>query len=56
MMDWTDRVGAMTGIFCAPEGAATVAALPRLIDRGLIGPHDEIVLFNTGSGLKYVRP
>ena len=56
MEEWTDRVGALSGIFCAPEGAATAAALPHLLRRGLVRPGDEVVLFNTGSGLKYVRP
>ena len=54
MKAWTNRIGAATGIFCAPEGAATAAALPRLIDTGIVGSDDEVVLFNTGSGLKYV--
>lgn len=48
------RLGAETGVFAAPEGGATAAALPALLHRRLIGPDDEVVLFNTGSGLKYV--
>ena len=54
MQEWVDRMGAATGIFGAPEGGATAAAVPRLMDMGLIGAGDEVVLFNTGSGLKYV--
>ena len=54
MQDWVTRIGAATGIFAAPEGGATAAAVPRLMDMGLIGSRDEVVLFNTGSGLKYV--
>jgi threonine synthase len=54
MAAWTRRVGAETGIFCAPEGAATAAVLPRLMEMGVVRPADEVVLFNTGSGLKYV--
>lgn len=50
------EVGRLTGIFAAPEGAATAAALPDLLRSGAITPTDEVVLFNTGSGLKYVRP
>ena len=30
------------------------AAVPILLDRGMIAADDEVVLFNTGSGLKYV--
>lgn len=41
------------GIFAAPEGGATLAALRRLVDRGWIGAHERVVLFNTGTGLKY---
>jgi threonine synthase len=47
-------VGETTGIFAAPEGAATAAAVPLLIEQGLLKRDEEIVLFNTGSGLKYV--
>ncbi len=41
------------GLFLSPEGAATVAALRRLLEQGLIGRDERIVLFNTGAGLKY---
>jgi len=44
------------GIFAAPEGAATLAALPNLIRTGWLQRDERIVLFNTGSGLKYVGP
>jgi threonine synthase len=43
------------GIFGAPEGGATVAAARRLVDEGAIGADEIVVLFNTGSGLKYPR-
>jgi threonine synthase len=42
------------GIFAAPEGAATLAALHHLIDKKWLDPDERIVLFNTGSGLKYL--
>ncbi len=54
MQEWVATMGAATGIFAAPEGGATAAAVPRLIGTGLIDADDEVVLFNTGSGLKYV--
>ncbi|HEX6559889.1 MAG TPA: threonine synthase [Longimicrobiales bacterium] len=47
-------VGVTTGIFAAPEGGATAAVIPLLLERGLLDTNEEIVLFNTGSGLKYV--
>jgi threonine synthase len=53
MREWTVRVGSLTGIFCAPEGAATAAAIPTLLESGAIRTDDFVVLFNTGSGLKY---
>lgn len=49
------QFAAATGLFCAPEGAATLAALHKLIAQGKIGPDERTVLFNTGSGLKYLE-
>jgi threonine synthase len=46
----------MEGIFAAPEGAATLAALRILIDKNWVHPDERVVLFNTGSGLKYLDP
>lgn len=54
MADWVAKLGADTGIFAAPEGGATAAAVEALMAKGLIGEDEEVVLFNTGSGLKYV--
>jgi threonine synthase len=54
MRRWTPIIGSLTGVFCAPEGAATAAAVPVLRERGVIAAADSVVLFNTGSGLKYV--
>jgi threonine synthase len=54
MAQWVGIVGAATGIFAAPEGGAVAAAAARLRERELLGPDDEVVLFNTGSGLNYV--
>lgn len=44
-----------TGIFPAPEGGATLAALIKLQSQGLIDRDERIVLLNTGSGLKYLE-
>ncbi|HKJ01000.1 MAG TPA: threonine synthase [Longimicrobiales bacterium] len=54
MKEWVYKLGADTGVFAAPEGGATAAAVPILKGMGLISETDEVVLFNTGSGLKYV--
>ncbi|MBW4696469.1 MAG: threonine synthase [Aphanocapsa lilacina HA4352-LM1] len=42
-----------TGIFAAPEGAATLAAARILRERGDLASRDRVVLINTGSALKY---
>jgi threonine synthase len=42
------------GVFAAPEGAAALAAYRKLRDSTFFGPDDTVVLFNTGSGLKYL--
>lgn len=42
------------GIFAAPEGAATVAALLYLKEQGFLSSHEQVLLLNTGSGLKYL--
>jgi threonine synthase len=47
-------IGATTGIFTAPEGAACLPALRKLLERGYIKKEERVVLFNTGSGLKYL--
>ena len=41
------------GIYAAPEGAACIAALEKLLTSGFLGRADRIVVYNTGSGLKY---
>ena len=51
-----DAVGLMArseGLFACPEGAATLAALKHLINGGDVDRDERVVLFNTGSGLKY---
>jgi threonine synthase len=47
--EWQERRFAWS-----PEGAATLAALPDLADRGMIRPHDRVVLVNTASAEKYL--
>ena len=42
------------GLLPCPEGAATLAALKRLIDEGWVDRDETIVLLNTGTGLKYL--
>jgi threonine synthase len=49
LKDWARN----EGIFLSPEGAAATAAYDHLIETGYLKPGDRVVLFNTGSGLKY---
>jgi len=55
LIDATKVIGAAEGLFCAPEGAACLPALEKLIDSGAIKKSDRVVLFNTGSGVKYME-
>lgn len=49
------EIGSSEGIFCAPEGAACLPALKQLQASGRINSSDLVVLFNTGTGLKYLE-
>jgi threonine synthase len=51
----TKKIGDAEGIFCAPEGAACLPALRRLLDADLIKTDERVVLFNTGAGVKYLE-
>ena len=43
------------GILVCPEGGATLAALKHLKERKLISEEETVVVFNTGSALKYMH-
>lgn len=47
-------VASLEGMFICPEGAATVVALNKLLVAGDLSVDDNILLLNTGSGLKYL--
>ena len=51
----TNEIGRTQGIFAAPEGGATLAALKALLKNRWIKPNESVVLFNTGSGHKYMH-
>ena len=55
MVEYARVMGAATGIFPAPEGAACLAAQVRLLRDGWIKPEETVVLFNTGTGVKYAH-
>jgi len=48
------EIAAAEGIFAAPEGAACLPALKKLLALGQVDQMEHVVLFNTGSGLKYL--
>ena len=51
----TREIGAVEGIFCAPEGAACLPALRKLLKDGFVKANELVVLFNTGAGVKYIE-
>ena len=54
LMEGARELARMEGIFAAPEGGACVPALRKLLARGDVKPDESVVLFNTGSGIKYL--
>src|SRR5438874_1861196 len=50
LLEWSRE----EGIFLCPEGAAATAAYDKLLASGFLKPSDEVVIFNTGTGLKYI--
>ncbi len=49
------EIGSLEGLFVAPEGAACLPALRKLMERGEVDKDERIVLFNTGAGVKYLE-
>ena len=49
LKDWAQN----EGIFLSPEGATATAAYDQLLANGFLKSEDRVVIFNTGSGLKY---
>ena len=54
ILDGGGELASREGIFAAPEGAACIPAVRKLLLNGFLSPADRIVLYNTGSGLKYL--
>jgi threonine synthase len=50
-----DEIGAAEGLFVAPEGAAVWAAAKDLARERRLDPESRVVLFNTGTGFKYMN-
>jgi threonine synthase len=54
ILEATRHWAKVEGIFAAPEGAASLVAYQKLLATDFFTPDDTVVLFNTGSGLKYL--
>jgi threonine synthase len=54
ILEATRHWAKVEGIFAAPEGAACLVAYSKLLASGFFKPEDTVVLFNTGTGLKYL--
>ena len=48
-------VGVSEGMLVCPEGAAAIEGAYQLAQQGFIDPHEEVVVLNTGTGLKYAE-
>jgi threonine synthase len=55
MAEAQGQMASAEGVFPAPEGAATLAGLRHLVAQGWVEPDERVVLFNTGTGLKYIN-
>ena len=55
MMTACQEMARLEGVFAAPEGGAGLVAVKSLIADGKIGRDERVVLFNTGSGYKYLE-
>jgi threonine synthase len=55
LLGCVEEMASSTGIFPAPEGAATLAGLKKLVSDGWVTHADRVVLFNTGTGLKTIE-
>ena len=55
MMNACEQLAACEGLFVSPEGGACIAALGKLRQSGFLSNSDRILIYNTGSGYKYLE-
>jgi threonine synthase len=55
MMDACEELASLEGMFVAPEGGACIAGLKKLRRSGFLDKRDRILIYNTGSGHKYLE-
>ncbi len=53
LLDGVRELSRFQGVYACPEGGAVWAAARQLLADGWLQPHERIVLFNTGAGVKY---
>jgi threonine synthase len=53
IMQAQQKLAAYEGMFVSLEAAATIAALEKLVQENWVTPDEKVLVFNTGSGLKY---
>ena len=56
MVDMQRFIGRWAGQYVCLETAGATAAVPELLDRGIIGRRDQVVVFDTATGHKSVPP
>ena len=54
IMKASENLASNEGLFVAPEGGACIAALKKLRDSNFLRKSDRILIYNTGSGYKYI--
>lgn len=55
ILDAGIQLASAEGLLAAPEGASCVAALSKLRAGGFLKAGEKVVIYNTGSGLKYLE-
>lgn len=54
LFDWQRQVCELEGLLICPESAACIGALEMLVEEGEITRHDQVAIFNTAAGQKYM--
>jgi len=55
ILESSKELGGKEGIFACPEGSATLAGAKELLEEGFIEQDEKVLLYNTGTGLKYIN-
>lgn len=54
ILEASKELGGKEGVFACPEGSATLAGAKKLLQKGKIKTDEQVLLYNTGTGLKYI--